>query len=55
MHLLSNIKTIIHEKMRGELIPYFLRLMSKLVLPVGSAFEGYLDFMYERIVGIFER
>jgi hypothetical protein len=52
-HLLSNIKPIIHEKMRGELTPYFLKLMGKLILPVGSAFEGYLDHMYERIVGIF--
>lgn len=53
-HLLSNIKIIIHEKMKGELTPYFLKLMGKLILPVSSAFEGYLDYMYERIVGIFE-
>ena len=54
-NLLTNIKAIIHEKMRGGLTNYYLRLMSKLVLPVSSAYETYLDFMFERIVAVFER
>ena len=41
--------------MRNNLTNYYLRLMSKLVLPVSSAYETYLDFMFERIVAIFER
>ena len=45
-HLLGNIKRIIHEQMRRELTKRFLKLMSLLVMPVSSAFEGQLAYMY---------
>lgn len=41
--------------MRGELTGHYLRLMGRITFPIASSFENYIDYMYEKIVIMFEK
>lgn len=34
---------------------HYLKLMGKITFPIASSFENYIDYMYERIVIMFEK